>query len=46
MDDGDSHPASAIFPQVNSQVVKHNLPRSLAAGYAFLCFPGGFYPRN
>ncbi len=49
MDDGDSHPASANFPQVNSQVFKHNLLRAwrgAAAGYAFLCFPGEFYPRN
>lgn len=44
MDDGDSHPASANFPQVNSQVVKHNLPRSLAAGYAFCAFLGDFTP--
>ena len=46
MDDGDSHPASANFSQVNSQNCKHNLLRTAVAGYAFLCFPGGFYPRN
>ena len=49
MDDGDSHPASDNFYQIDS-VEKHNLlPRpgkGVAAGYAFLCFPGRFYPRN
>ena len=44
MDDGDSHPASANFPQVNSQVVKHNLPRSLAAGYGFFVLSWGILP--
>ena len=49
MDDGDSHPASDNFHQLHC-VEKHNLLlrswRGAAAGYAFLCFPGKFYPRN
>ena len=48
MDDGDSHPASDNFNQIQC-VEKHNLLlpwRGAAAGYAFLCFPGKFYPRN
>lgn len=49
MDDGDSHPASDNFNQIQC-VEKHNLLLRLcgsaAAGYAFLCFPGKFYPRN
>ena len=49
MDDGDSHPASDNFNQIDS-VEKLNLLLRLcgspAAGYAVLCFPGKFYPRN
>ena len=41
MDDGDSHPASDNFNQIQC-VEKHNLLlrpwRGAAAGYAFLCF--------